>query len=79
LNHAKETVYDKEHYRFCYKNSGRWYNFTVTADYNRLRSDRAFKVYPVKYGQEFAVNTFYVQVAKFLSKSYFSLGTSNNF
>lgn len=53
-------------YRFCYKNSDWRYNFTVTAGYNRWWSDKTFKVHPDKYGQEFAVNTFYLQAAKFL-------------
>ncbi len=53
-------------YRFCYKDSDWRYNFTVTAGYNRWWSDKTFKVHPDKYGQEFAVNTFYLRAAKFL-------------
>ncbi len=52
-------------YRFCYKNSDWRYNFTAVAGYNRWWSDKIFKVHPDSYGQDFSVNTFYLQATKF--------------
>lgn len=51
-------------YRLCSKNSDWKYNFTVTAGYNKLWSDKTYKVYPDRYNQEYSINTIYLKATK---------------
>lgn len=52
-------------YRFCYKKTDWKYNFNLTAGFNRMISEKTYRIFPETYNQHFNINTFYFEGRKY--------------